>query len=374
MTATGGAGATGAGATGGGGTGMGQAVRMVSVATSSPDLVLDQRQAFDAMARHYGAALSPKSMKVMEKVFAHPSIKRRRFALASVEEAIFEDPDARARRFTRWSVRLSAEAAGKALARAGLRAGDVASLVVNTCTGYICPGISTYVAQALGLGHDTRLYDLVGAGCGGAVPNLQLSSALAQSGDGRAAVCVSVEICTATFQMGDDLSLIVSNALFADGAGAAVISRGPASRGGLTLVDTQTLTAQHYREDIRYVHKGGQLHNQLSLALPRILARETPHVVNALLARHGLTRDHIRHWAIHPGGDKVISALQDALGLSDANVALTRAVLAAHGNVSSATVWYEMEHILSEGVSPGDWCVMVAAGAGLSIHAALLLA
>ena len=129
-----------------------------------------------------------------------------------------------------------------------------------------------------------------------------------------------------------------------------------------------------YRDDIRYVYRHGQLHNQLSLFLPKVLGAEAPRVVNALLSRHGLAVPDVRHWAIHPGGDKVINAVRDSLGLTEEQLRHTRGVLADHGNLSSATVWFEMERILADGVAPGEWIVMLTAGAGLAVHAMLLRA
>ena len=89
-------------------------------------------------------------MSVIHALFSHPSIKQRNFAIDNVENLVDEDLDARVARFTHWSQELSAQAINKALAQAGLSTGDVSGLVVNTCTGYICPGIATYLIEKLG--------------------------------------------------------------------------------------------------------------------------------------------------------------------------------------------------------------------------------
>jgi alkylresorcinol/alkylpyrone synthase len=88
--------------------------------------------------------------------------------------------------------------------------------------------------------------------------------------------------------------------------------------------------------------------------------------------RRGLAVADVRHWAVHPGGQKVLDSLAGALGLDERQLAVTREVLRDRGNVSSATVWFELERILRDGVLPGEYCAILAAGAGLSIHAALL--
>ena len=347
------------------------AVRIASVATATPPFAMEQQNAGAYLEEHFGARLTPRSRTVLRQVFAHPSVRTRHFALEDPACLVDEDPDRRVARFTRWAVDLSEKAARKALREIGLGPADVSSLVVNTCTGYLCPGIATYLIERLGLPRDIRAHDLVGSGCGGAVASLQLAESLQRAAPGGVTLTVSVEICSATFQMSDDLSLIVSNALFSDGAAAAVLWDRP---GGLELIAGGSRFAPEHRDAIRYVHKNGQLHNQLSIQLPRIVREPTAELVRRLLSAHDLRAGDVRHWALHPGGEKVIASLQDALGLTEAQLAPSRAVLAEHGNISSPTVWFVLRKILDAGVAPGDWCMMLAFGAGFSVHGCLLRA
>jgi predicted naringenin-chalcone synthase len=169
--------------------------------------------------------------------------------------------------------------------------------------------------------------------------------------------------------MADDLSLIISNAIFADGASASVLWRRPE---GLELVASASRYDPKSREDIRYIYRHGQLHNQLSDSLPEIASKQVAKVVMDLLKPKGLRIDDVKHWAFHPGGEKVINAVKDELGLSEEQLQSTRYILAGYGNMSSPTVWFVLREILHNGIAPGDWCVMVAFGAGLCAHAFLL--
>jgi predicted naringenin-chalcone synthase len=308
-------------------------------------------------------------MSVIHALFAHPSIKRRSFAIDNVENLVDEDPDVRVERFTHWSQELSAQAINKALAQTGLDTGDVAGLVVNTCTGYICPGIATYLIERLDLPRNVRVYDLVGSGCGGAIPNLEISESLVKKKKDGVVLSVSVEICTATFQMEDDLSLLLSNTLFSDGAAAAVLWTKPE---GYELVASARRYVPEQRESIRYVHKNGQLYNQLSTKLPDMVRKAAAQVVADVLVPRSLKASDIKHWALHSGGEKIINAVRDELGLSEEQVHATRSVLSEHGNMSSPTVWFVLQEIERRGVASGEWCIMVAFGAGLSAHAYLL--
>lgn len=321
------------------------------------------------MVRHYADRLSPRMLQLMRTVFSHSSIARRSFAFDAPEELIGELPDQRIERFTRWATSLSSQAISGALSLSGLAASEVRGLVVNTCTGYICPGLSTYLVEELGLSRRIPAYDLVGSGCGGAIPNLRMAASLLGQGGTEAVVSASVEICSATFQMGEDLSLIVSNALFGDGAAAAVLWNRPE---GLELVDSASVLFPEHRDDIRYIYRNGLLHNQLSTRLPQMVRKAAARIVEELLAPRGLTAAGIRRWAIHTGGEKIIAALKAELGLSEEQLAATRSVLADYGNMSSPTVLFVLKELMERGIEKGEWCLMLAFGAGLSAHGYLL--
>ncbi len=342
---------------------------IASIAVATPPYSLDQATLGRLARKHYEGKLSPRSMSVIHALFSHPSIKRRNFAIDNVENLVDEDLDARVARFTHWSVELSVQAIDKALAQTGLGRGDVAGLVLNTCTGYICPGISTYLIEKLGLSRSVRVYDLVGSGCGGAIPNLEISESLVRQKNEGVIVSVSVEICTATFQMEDNLSLLLSNTLFGDGAAAAVLWTRPQ---GYELVASARRYVPEQRESIRYIHKKGQLYNQLSIRLPDMVRKAAAQVVDDVLAPRSLKARDIKHWALHSGGEKIINAVRDEIGLSEEQVNATRSVLSEYGNMSSPTVWFVLREIEKRGVAPGEWCIMVAFGAGLSAHAYLL--
>lgn len=346
-------------------------VRIASIAVATPPHSINQAQSEAFLTKYYSDKLSSKSLTIMRKIFAHPSISRRHLAVDNLECLVDEDPDSRIARFTQWAVDLSSRAIVQALRQAELPVNDVTGLVVNTCTGYICPGISTYLIEKLGFSRQIRAHDLVGSGCGGAVPNLQMCRDILNGTNSGVVVSVSVEICSTTFQMADDLSLIISNAIFADGASASVLWD---RQEGLTLVASANRYDPEHREDIRYIYRNGQLHNQLSIFLPEIASKTVSIVVHDLLHQAGLKIRDIKHWAFHPGGEKVINAIKHELGLSEILMQPTRTILARYGNMSSPTVWFVLREILDKGIAPGDWCVMVAFGAGLCAHACLLRA
>lgn len=343
------------------------AANIQSIACVVPPLWLDQRRAAELIREHYGERISHRGAAWMRACFSSPSIRKRHFAADDPMEIMEESPDRRVERFTRFGVRLASEAVSTALERAGVEPERVSCLVVNTCTGYICPGLSTYLPEHLGLSPAVRLFDLVGGGCAGALPNLELCEALLAL-HGEYVVSVSVEICSAAFQMENDLSLILSNALFGDGAAAVVLGR---ESGRVRLLASHGRHWPGEREAIRFVHRNGQLHNRLSTQLPELVRDAATETVAELLGRRGMTVGEVRHWALHTGGERILDMVGEGLGLSPDQLAPARRVLAEYGNLSSPTVWFVLEELLSR-AEAGELCMMLTYGAGLAVHARLV--
>ena len=341
---------------------------VASIASVVPSFSADQHFAAELVKKHFAGKLTSRSLGLIRATFSHPSIRKRHFAVEDPACIMNESPDQRVARFTDNSIELGARAVAMALDKVGVSISEVTGLVVNTCTGYICPGISTYLMERLGLSRSTRVYDMVGSGCGGAIPNLQVAESMLKT-NGGVVVSVAVEICSAAFQMDNDLSLILSNALFGDGAAAAVLWNKPE---GFELVASAGRYVPEQRDSIRFVHKQGQLHNQLSTDLPDLVRKAAAQVVGDLLSSQSLKLDDIGHWALHTGGEKIINAVRDEIGIPEERLWATRKVLSEYGNMSSPTVLFVLDEMLQDGIGPKEWCVMVAYGAGLSAHAYLL--
>jgi predicted naringenin-chalcone synthase len=342
---------------------------IASIATAIPPYTMNQEEVKQFFIKNYSNKLKAKSVEVLNKVFDHPSMQQRNFAFENLDILLNEKQDECVQRFTKWSIKLSTEAIIKALEKANLKIDNISGLVVNTCTGYLCPGISTYLLDSLGLKKNTKVYDLVGSGCGGAIPNIELCRGLLNGSPEKVIVSVSVEICTCTYQMADDLSLIISNALFGDGAAAAVIWNRPT---GLKLISSHSKYAPQYRDDIRFIYKNGRLYNQLTVRLPKLAAKTALEAVNELLDSNGLKINDIKYWALHSGGDKVINEIKEQFGLREEQLKFTRKVLAQCGNLSSPTVWFVLNEMQKEGLEKDKWLVMLAFGAGLVAHAMLI--
>jgi predicted naringenin-chalcone synthase len=159
-------------------------VRIASVGIASPPCRLSQKKADSLFTQIYQKKVRPTVFKIMRQMLSHPSIKQRYISVETPDHLTClkdEDPDSRVDRFTYWAIELSATAIQDALKQRNLTVNDVSTLMVNTCTGYLCPGISTYLIEKLGFSKHIKAYDLVGSGCAGGIPNIQLAEQVLQN-------------------------------------------------------------------------------------------------------------------------------------------------------------------------------------------------
>ncbi len=223
-------------------------------------------------------------------------IEARRLALASLDEVFQIDPDTLHARFIAHAPRLAAQAAERALADASTERGAIDGLVVSTCTGYLCPGLSGHVVEQLGLARDLRAFDLVGHGCAAALPNWQMADALLASGQCANVLSVCVEVSSAAMYLDNDPGVLISACLFGDGAGAAVLTADcPPDKRRVECKAIGSLLNPGEREALRFEQRRGMLRNVLTRPVPRLAAEHAEQVLDGVLDDAGLSARRNRH-------------------------------------------------------------------------------
>ncbi len=316
--------------------------------------------------------LNRRSKAILKKVLTGENgIVTRHLALDKLDRIFDLTPDALHARFAESAPAIATLAAERALAHAQTEPREVDAVLISTCTGYLCPGLTSYVGERLGLRPDVLALDLVGQGCGAAIPNLQTAQALLAAGRCGRVLSICVEVCSAAFYLDDDAGVLISACLFGDGAGAAVLS--PSANGGrrVRLKGGGSLMKPGDRDLLRFEQKGGMLRNILTPQVPALVAQHGGTVFDGALARAGVARSQINGWVFHPGGRDVLLALRERFQLSDHDVRWSRSVLSGYGNMSSPSVWFVLQAALADGAAGGLWW-MSSFGAGFSCHGALL--
>ncbi|MGD0613993.1 MAG: 3-oxoacyl-[acyl-carrier-protein] synthase III C-terminal domain-containing protein [Verrucomicrobiota bacterium] len=346
---------------------------IIGIGTAAPPQRYSQGECWKAIQESPPfRKLNRRSKTVLKKVLtADNGIATRHFALERLDQAFNLTPDALHARFVGNAPVLTTQAAERALVDSKTDPREIDAVLISTCTGYLCPGLTSYTSERLGLRPDVMALDLVGQGCGAAFPNLRTAQALLASGGCRRVLSICVEVCSAAFYLDDDIGVLISACLFGDGAGAVVLS--PATNGG-RRVEWKTcgsLLKPEDRDLLRFDQKNGMLRNILAPEVPSVAAQHVGTVFDDTLSRAGVARSRVAGWIFHPGGRDVLLAVRERLQLSRRDVRWSEAVLREYGNVSSPSVFFVLQTALAEGAPGGFWW-MSSFGAGFSCHGALL--
>jgi predicted naringenin-chalcone synthase len=277
----------------------------------------------------------------------------------------------RMRHYAELAPPLAAEAARAALARSGRRAGDVTHLVTVSCTGFSAPGVDFALVRGLGLAPTVQRTHVGYMGCHGAINGLRVAGAFTGADPAACVLLCAVELCTLHFHYAWDPQRMVANALFADGA-AAVVGVAPAAApaGAWRLAASGSCLLPDSADAMGWTIGDHGFEMTLSKQVPRLIATHLRPWLEGWLAGQGVAPGAVGSWAVHPGGPRVLAAVEEALGLPPEAAAASREVFAECGNMSSPTVLFILDRLRSCG-APRP-CVALAFGPGLAAEAALL--
>jgi alkylresorcinol/alkylpyrone synthase len=326
---------------------MSPSAKLVSLATAVPPNVLSQSDV--AAAANQGFAGRYDDFERMARVFKSSGI-RRRHAVRPIDWylAPLGWPE-RTAAYLEGACQLFIDAASRALEAAELNAAQVDTIVTISSTGIATPSLEARVAGRMGFRPVVERVPVFGLGCAGGVSGFSIASRLACSRPGSVVLLVAVEVCTLAFRL-DELTKanIVATALFGDGAAACVLK---AYDGGAAAVE---MSGQHTWPDTLDI-MGWRIDQQgfgviFDRAIPPFAQKHIAPAIAGILGRAGLAPDDVDRFACHPGGSKVIMALELALSLEQGSLDHERAILADYGNMSAPTVLFVLERVLREGL------------------------
>jgi predicted naringenin-chalcone synthase len=246
---------------------------------------------------------------------------------------------------------------------------SITHLVVVTCTGFYAPGIDVELIEELGLNRETERIQVGFMGCHGAINGLRVARGLIAADPAARVLMVCVELCSLHYQYGWDTDRVVSNAIFADGS-AAVVLCGSEQTDGPELIATGSRLVEDSKEAMTWRIGDHGFEMTLSAEVPGLIEAKLHGFISDWLGKHGLRIEDVGGWDVHPGGPRILLAVENALGLPKESLTHSRTVLADHGNMSSATMLFIMRRFIDQAV-PGPW-VMLGFGPGLEIEVALV--
>ncbi len=317
--------------------------RLLAVATAVPPYPLDQNKVIERVKRLFGDSAD---LDRLLPVFTNTGI-RTRYSCVPIEW--YDRSHGWAERnhiYLASALDLIEAATRRALDRAGIGTDEIDGIVVVSSTGIATPSLDALLIDRMGLRPAVRRLPVFGLGCAGGVIGLARAATEAAMAPGETVLFLVVELCALSFRRDDfSKSNIVATALFGDGAAAALLStdgEGPAiaAAGEHTWPATLEVMGWEVADD--------GLSAIFSRDVPQLVATRLHDAASAFLARHRLSLDDIDRFVCHPGGAKVVIALEHAFGLGDGALAAARGVLRDYGNMSAATVMFVLEQLLAE--------------------------
>lgn len=338
-----------------------------------------------------------RSGKLLDRVYAHSAIDARYSVVGDFRDdggegeapplflgadGAFRSPSTGERnaRYAHEVGPLAVAAARAAFARTrALTAGDVTHLVTVSCTGFATPGVDLHLVDELGLAAGVERTHVGFMGCFAAFPALRLARAFVALDPDAVVLVVCVELCTLHLQPRADVDSVLSGAVFADGAAAAIVS-GRAPIGDvrpLRLDATSSAVARDGVDAMAWTIGDHGFDMTLTAYVPRVLEAEAAAAIAPLLRRGGVAVADVPWWAVHPGGRAIVDKVAGALALPEGAVAASREVLRGYGNMSSATVLFVLERLMDParpGPAVGEAVAALAFGPGLTVDGALFRA
>ncbi|MCE9563386.1 MAG: type III polyketide synthase [Planctomycetes bacterium] len=295
---------------------------------------------------------------------------------------------------------LALRAAIEAMTEAKFHGEEITHLVTVSCTGFLAPGVDLALISGLRLRSTIQRTHVGFMGCHGAMNGLRVANAFATADSNARVLVAAVELCSLHYYYGNTADKLVANAIFADGA-AAVVGKGeepnpptpfPKKEGGarvgfgfspsplgggvgegscLRLIASGSCVIPDSTTDMAWTVGDHGFEMTLSRRVPGFIAKHLRPWLETWLSDNGLSLGDVRSWAVHPGGPKIVSAVEESLGLTTADLAASRGVFADHGNMSSPTVLFVLDRLRQQN-APRP-CVALGFGPGLVAEAALFV-
>jgi alkylresorcinol/alkylpyrone synthase len=353
---------------------------ILAAATALPPNVIEQQSLAALLKGLWGEKYdqSRRWRSTFEQIQRSVRIDRRYLALPVSEYPALDSFAKTNAAWTRVAPELGAVAAQSALAAAGMSARDVDHLFFVTGTGIATPSLDARIVNRLGMRSDVRRTPIFGLGCAGGVAAVGRATDVLRGFPAQVAMVVSVELCSLTLQRTDDsVANIIASALFGDGAAAVVLggARLANSDAGITprVIATRSVFYPESERMMGWDVVDSGLKIVLSPAIPELVREHLGGDVDAMLAECGLARSAISHWIAHTGGNRVLEAIAVALDLPSGALDRSWRLLAATGNLSSASVLFVLRDLLdAQAARPGDYGLMLAMGPGFCAELALL--
>jgi len=352
---------------------------IVSIGTSNPGEAIPQLQIARFMKMAHD--LEEDEGRKLNFVYKQSGIQQR---FSVIDDFNYEDPskftffpsnkllepfpttEERMIKYKKEALNLASDAVQDCFANTNIPKSAITHLIVISCTGMYAPGLEIDLLHTLGLQHETERYAIQFMGCYAAFTGLKMASRICDSDQNATVLLVAVELCTLHFQKKYDEDTLLSNALFGDGAAAALVS----SKGsGLKIKDFYSQLFKEGENDMAWAIGDFGFEMKLSKYVPELLKNGLNTILEVLEKKYQLS--HIQNFAIHPGGKQILQKLEEVFGITREQNEFSYEILRNFGNMSSATILFVLKKWLDQKEKEGPILAM-GFGPGLTLETLLL--
>lgn len=350
---------------------------IAAIGTAVPEHRIPQLDIKEAVLNMFGDTVP--QLERLLTIFDHSEIDARHFCLPLEWYTQPHTPAEKHEMFVHYAVELADRAIRSCLESAGVSPADIDMIIFVTSTGTATPSIDAHLLQRLDFRNNIKRTPLWGLGCAGGAAGLARASEYVRAFPDQLCLVVSVELCSLTFIRGDvSKSNIVATSLFADGAACALVCGAKHRLAEARGSNPRILTAQSTTWPDSLDVMGWEITNDglkviFSKHIPSIVNQSMPALVDSLAAAGGVQRDDLKHFALHPGGMKVLRSYESALALNSSQLRSSASVLRKYGNMSSCTIFFVLQELLAiDQPRAGDYGAVGALGPGFSAELLLL--
>lgn len=340
---------------------------LLSIATAVPDHRITQSEVLAVLAKARGAALPAR----LEQILGNSGIEQRYLAC---EADFYLEPrswQSRAAIYDRVGTRLVHQASADALEKAKLSPPDIDAIVLISTTGTMTPSLPSRMIEAMGFDPSTQTIPVFGYGCAGSVLGLRLANDLATANEGQNILLIALELCSLSYDYSQfDKKNMIATALFADGCAAAVISGKPGQQPFPSFRAFDQKTWPDTRDMMGWDIGATGFDLVLARDIPSFVTGDFAPFCDAFLEQQGFAMSDLGEPACHPGGGRVVEALEDYFAPAIAGIPATRQVLKQHGNMSSPTILFVLERLLEQ--APRNPILLTALGPGFTAALGIL--
>jgi alkylresorcinol/alkylpyrone synthase len=345
-------------------------MRIASVGRALPENYYGQDQLLGALAKLWAARFH--NPRRLEQIQRNTLVGGRHLALPIEEYEALRGFGAANAAFIRCGLELGERAIRDALAAAQIEARDVDAIFSLSVTGVAAPSLDARLANRLGLRSDVKRTPIFGLGCVGGAAGIARAADYLRAFPRESALVLSVELCSLTLQREDaSMANVIASGLFGDGAAAVVVRGAETGARGPRILATRSIFYPNTESVMGWEVGDGGFRVVLSADVPTIAGGLRPDV-EKFLAEHGLALGDLDTFVCHPGGPKVLEAIEQSLALPADALARSWEHLARVGNLSSASLLFVLGDALAESHAPGSYGLLLAMGPGFCSELVLL--